>query len=609
MRTLGRAVAVALLGGLAGAAWIVLLYAFDPSVHLDMSRPMDRVTRGFHGLERDRDTGIAFAWTTRQADIDIPALDRRAEWQLVVRLRSLRPEPDRFPELTLAVDGVIVSIVQTTDEFVDVHAPIPARADLQRGARVTLTASNTFRPGPDDPRELGVMVEDVRIRPVPHPDRSTPGIALAPRPAIGGGLLVGLLMGGAFGLVGITAGSAVGAILALTAGHAAAVVRHLGPTLPFAYQVGWLALLVAVALVAGLRLTERAARGPLRNTARFAAVFTAGAAYLQLLVLLHPSAPASAAASPAWRLESVLEARYLAWTAVAPMGEVAWSTMVVLVAGLAGLLLYPAVVRSSGDRLAAAMAVAIYQLVQVRLLVGWAEHLTTAIGHSLAVLALVGVTAGGIERRSPARLAALTGLVTLAFVSDAAAFAVLLAALLGIAAAYRWIGGPLIRSAAGPLLGVTFAAAAAGALLWYDHLTAWYGEQGWRLLVSPPGGAAPRSVWALAGVAGETIGGAGVAPLLLACAGGAWMWRRRQADWLGLALFGWTAGCVALLPVVAVAVPPVDVRPALLPVVALLAAVGASWLWRAGRWARIACGILLALTVWQGVAAWLRPLL
>jgi hypothetical protein len=609
MRTLGRAVAVALLGGLAGAAWVVLFYAFDPGVHLDMARPIDPVARGFHGLERDRETGLTFAWTARQADIDIPALDRRAEWRLVIRLSGPRPDLEDAPELSVAIDGVVVSVLQLTEEFVDVYAPVRARADLQRGVRVTLTSSNTFRPGPHDPRDLGVMVDEIRIRPVRLADHAARGIALAPRPAIGGGLLVGLVMGAAFGLVGITAASAVGAILALTAGHAAAVVRHLGPTLPYAYQVGWLALVVALALVGGLWIAQRSAALAPRNTARFAAVFTAGAVYLALVVLLHPSAIAASEAH-AWRLESVLEVQYLAWVAGNPAGELTWLTVVSLVQALAGLLLYPVVVRSSGDRLAGAIAVALYQLISVGVLVDRAGHLTMAFGHGLAVLVLVAVTAGGLERRTPARLAALVGLITLAFLSQAGTFVVLLVALVSVAAAYRWLGGAVIRHAAGPLVLVTLVAAALGMLLYYGHVTTMYGDHAAGLLVAPPHDLAPPSPvarWLV--IAGELARAYGIAPLLLAGAGGTWMWRRRQADWLGLALLGWTAACVLLLLPGTIASIRIDYRLALLPVVSLLAAMGASWLWRTGGWARGAGGALLALAVWHGVAAWLAPLL
>jgi hypothetical protein len=610
MRTFGRALAVALLGGLAGAAWIVLLYAFDPGLHLDMSRPIDPVAKGFYPLERDEASGLTFAWTERQADIDLPALDRRAEWQLVVRLRGARPQAETPPELSLAVDGVIVSVLQTTNEFVDVHAPVRARADLQRGVRVTLTSSDTFRPGPEDPRDLGVMVDELRIRPVAHPEHPGRGIALAPRPAMGGGLVVGLVMGAAMGLVGITAGSAVGAVLVLTAGHAVAVVRHLGPNLPYAYHLGWLALVVAAALVVGLRAAERASGGPLRNTARFAAVFTAAAAYLELVVLLHPSALASVPAPQAWRVESVLEAQYLGWIAGRAAGEIAWYTAVVLIDALAGLLLYPVVVRSSGDRLAGAMAVALYHLIPIGLLMERTGHLTTALGHSIAVLVLVAITAGWLERRTPARLAALTGLVALAFLSQAGTFAVLLVALLGVAAAFRWLGGPVIRSAAGPLLLVTVAATAVGVLLYYGHLITMYGDQGLRLLAEPPHEIGhPSTAERLLAIPRELRAAYGVAPLLLACGGGAWMWRRRQADWLGLALVGWAGACLLLLLPGTLAPLDIDYHLAFLPIVALLGAIGASWLWRPRGWTRIGVGFLLAIAVWRGVGAWLGPLL
>jgi hypothetical protein len=100
----------------------------------------------------------------------------------------------------------------------------------------------------------------------------------------------------------------------------------------------------------------------------------------------------------------------------------------------------------------------------------------------------------------------------------------------------------------------------------------------------------------------------GTPVVALAAAGAMWFRRRQQRDRLSLTLSGWSVGCLAFL-VLGVATP-VDMRYylAYFPAVAMLAAIGASWLWRGGTVHRALAIGLLGWAVLVGVAEWLRPL-
>ena len=123
----------------------------------------------------------------------------------------------------------------------------------------------------------------------------------------------------------------------------------------------------------------------MRNTARFAVTFSAGALFLQLLALLHPAKPIVDALFHAHRFEDVLAGRlyftqlstsatpfpyaiglylFAAPWAFLTANHVALLRVVVSTFEvLAGGLLYTVVVKTWGNRLAAAIAVALFILV------------------------------------------------------------------------------------------------------------------------------------------------------------------------------------------------------------------------------------------------------
>src|SRR5262249_6360673 len=157
MKSAGRTIAAAVLAGLFGAAWAALFYAWRAAIVVEFDRDLPRNVSGVHPPERDRAADVTFAWTSSDALVRLPGLDRRVPWTFDVRVRGARPSPPDNPSLTIVVDGAIVEQMQTKPDFRTVQVTIPARPD-RRGVLIDLKSSATFVPGPSDPRPLGVML-------------------------------------------------------------------------------------------------------------------------------------------------------------------------------------------------------------------------------------------------------------------------------------------------------------------------------------------------------------------------------------------------------------------------------------------------------------------
>ncbi|HEX6465335.1 MAG TPA: hypothetical protein VFZ98_12810, partial [Vicinamibacterales bacterium] len=464
MRSAGRALAAALLGALFGAAWVALIYAWHPAVAIDFDRDLPRNVTGVYPAERDRDADLTFAWTAADAVLRLPGLDRRVPWTLELRVRGARPSLPDNPDLAIVFDGVTVETLHTTSDFADVHVTIPARPE-QRGLVVGLHCSKTFVPGPADPRSLGVMLDRLVLLPN--------GVVLVPDAALRGTSLSAGVMGAAIALVGVTAGSAIGGAVLLGTGLAAVMARGFGPFSDYPSLMVRLSSWIAVAL-ALLSIVAEYWRGrPPRNTARFAVVFSASALLLKLAVLLHPNMSVGDAMFHAHRFESVL-AGHLYFTSIAPGGysfpyppglyvfaslfsglvRRGASDMTVLrivttaVDCVFGLLLYWVVVRDWGNRLAGAMAVAIYHLVPLNFGVLTIGKLTNAFAQSVAIGALAIMASPALSTRTATMTGILTAVLAVAYVSHTGTVAILFVAGMLTAALFAIRGGRRLRSAA-----------------------------------------------------------------------------------------------------------------------------------------------------------------
>lgn len=619
----------AVLGALAGAAALVFVHAAKPAIVLDMKDEPSSLVRGFHPVERGPE-GVTFAWTRALAELRLPGLDRRSPWTVTIRVRGARPDPAQLPDLRVAVDGEVVSVVRTTNEFEVITVEVPASADNDRGAVITLVSSSTFVPGGHDARELGVMVDEIRVSP------ANDAVALPPRRAIGGALLAAGAFGGALAAIGLTPIVAVAAAVLIALGQAVVMARGLGPYEPYGGDQAWFAFAITLLLVSGVWIAERITGRRSRNTARFAVAFTAATLFLSLAALLHPSMPAGDLVFHGHRFEWVLGGRAF-FTSPGPGGH-HWPhpialyvlaapftaivhgfqahldllrTVTAVALALAGLLVYLAIVRASGDRLAGAIACGLFHLVPLNFQVQAAGEITQAFAQSALLAALALVALGTVREGSWRGWLAGAAAATLAALGHPATFLFAVLALLVVAGLYAKAGGPVLRGTSRTVAWMTAAAVAAAVALFYGHFL-----DTWRELLAALAGAAPTAGDAarstiggrLIAVPHDLLTGYGLPLMALAAAGATWLIRRQQRDRLSLVLLAW-AGAWALAIVLGV-LTPLDLRPhlAFFPAVAMLGGIGAAWLWRRNGLSQVVAGLLLALVVARGVWEWLRPL-
>jgi hypothetical protein len=624
-RGLGRAIAAGVLGATVAAAWVALFYAVRPVLRIDFATDPPRLVSGVYPPERDDAAGVTFAWTGEELALRLPGIDRRVDWILEVRVRGARPNAQDNPDLTFFADGVPILTRHSETDFDNVRVTIPANAARRRGALIAMRASRTFVPGPGDTRALGVMLDWLALRPA--------GVVLAPPVAFAGAVIGGAALGAAVAALGVTAGSAVGAAVLLSAAEASILARGFGPYTTFPMTAATLAVWLALALTVLAGAVQYWRRQPLRNTARFAAAVSLGALFLKLLVLLHPDMPIGDTLFHAHRFQDVLAGK-LYFTSIAPgnytfpyapglyvfaaafartvrrgLADMALLRIIVCsVDALAGVLLYSVVVRARADRLAAAMAVALYQLVPLDFGIVTTGNMTNAFAQSLSVFALVALTARWLRWEHRSAVLLVSALFAMAFMSHTSTFAILTVTIAAAAVLFWWRGGPALRSPAAAIAAALLLAVAGAIALYYGHFLDTYRTQLAR-------------IGAETATAAPDAGGRGIAERLLAVARylglyfgwgmlalagwGAWrLWRLGLSDRLTLTLAAWTVSCVAFL--VLGVLTPVDMRYylAAIPAVAVTAAIGASAGWAAGGASRLVSAALLSWCVFTGVHNW-----
>jgi hypothetical protein len=625
IRGLGRAAATGVLAALAGAVWLALLYGRSPALRLDfdLTPPADLV-RGIYPSERDPATGRTFAWAGETLTIALADIDRQVDWRMDLRVRNARVNGLPSPELQFYLDDELVLTRPTSVDFEDVSLPIPKRP-ARSGLMLVIRSSSTFVPGPGDPRALGVMLDSLGLTPA--------GIVLPPQDAIAGVALASAAVGVTIALLGVTAGSAVGAAVLVSAGIAALVAKGFGPYTDYAADAAratiWIGAITAI-LTAAVRAARRE---PFRNTARFAIAFTSAALSLELLALLHPNMPIGDALFHAHRFQEVLAGRWY-FTSVAPGGYqfpyapglyvlaipfaglvrrgsadmTLLRTIVCAAHALAGLLLYSMAVRVRGDRVAGAIAVALYHLVPLGFAVITVGNLTNAFAQSISVGALSVMASGALRVESRGTVALLMVLLAAAFLSHTSAFAIVSVAACLIALLFWWRGGPALRS---PALAVLLAAVVAVSLaigVYYAHFTDTYRTELARIgaetaAAAPDAGGRDLSarLWSVPRYLSEYFG---VPVLALAVWGAMLLWQRGARDRVSLAAAGWACACLLFLAL-GIATP-VDLRHylAAVPILALVAAVGAAITWTHGGYRRAAVSGLLVWSSLVGVQAW-----
>jgi hypothetical protein len=645
MPSILRAVLAAAIGASAGLACLTVAYTMHPDLTAEMDRDLPRgVASGFYPFERSG--GETFAWTSRRADLALSGLNRAVPWGCALLFRGGRSEPLPQPLVQVAVDGVTVESRTATNDFQDLQVPVPARP-FSSGLTLTISSSTTVVPGPADRRELGVQVDRLVCRP------EVAGVVLPPRRALGAAALAGAAFGAALGVAGTTLAGAAAAVGVVAAGQA--VLLSWGPA-PYGTFPGtlvrlavWVSLLMAVVL----KLLRSAGQ-----PARFVVIFSAGAFYLKLLGLLHPSKSLVDAVFHAHRLEWVMAGRYYftqplssgvdfpyaiglylfaaPWS-ILTSDHVTLLRVVVCASGIAaGALLYVMIVRIWGDRLVAALAVVLVNLVPVPFGVVGSANLTNAFGESVALVTVVAVAIWALERGHFGQLIGLFLLSALAFLSHISTFSLLGTTLVTAAFFYYRSGRPELRATARSVLVVTAAAAVFAVVTYYGHFGEVY-RAGLRQRTQPaavspaealagraePGAKAPpvrggtptslrsRTVNALA----LSISAFGWPILIMAVAGGWQLLTGRVWDRLSMVLAAWAVVYVAFLGVGAIAPVAAPLQRyaaefvarvvlATYPAAAILAARGSAWAWRAGMVSRVAAVVLLFCACAEAVRHW-----
>ena len=629
-RIAAKAAVAAMIAGLLGAAWIALLYAWHPAIRIEFDRDLPRNVSGIYGVERDNASGLTFAWTGADAVLRLPGLDRNGIWIVDVRVRGGRAEAN--PAISVMADGVVIGGSDLSADWSDLHVEIPPRPD-RRGLVLGLRSSTTMVPGPSDPRPLGVMLDRLSLTPQRIP--------LVPRPALESAAIAAAPLGAAMAILGLTSAAAIGGGVLLSAGAAAVVARGFGPFTDFPERAIALGFWIGVALaVVAVAFRLRAGQPP-RNTARFAIAFSAAALFLKLLVLLHPDMPIGDAMFHAHRFQGVL-AGQLYFTSIAPGGYsfpyppglyVVASAFADLVRRGAGdvvllravtaaadagaaVLLYPLVAAVWRNRLAAAIAVAVYHLLPATFAVLTTGNLTNAFAQSIALVAFVLVGYGAARLERPLTVVSLTLALTAAFLSHTSTAAILFVAALVAAALLAARGGIELRPVAAAVALAALGAAVAATAIYYGHFMDTYRAELGRIAHETAANAADAG----GRTAGDRLAGVpyslrilyGVPAITLAAFGAVRLFRH-PADSLKLTVAGWTAACTIFLAIGIMT--PVDMRYylAAVPVLAIAAAYGASSAWSDSapetreRW-RAAAVVLLTGTIWVGFEHWWNTL-
>ena len=636
----------------------VTCYQRRPDVRLGMD---DRLPPGVKGLYLpERQGKTSFAWSTGSVRVAFDLVDRRAPWLCQADIINWRAPAAGPARVQIRSGGSLLIDRQVGEATASLLFTIPA-SPASSGIDFEIDVSPTFRPGPKDPRELGLAFDAITCEPAagskPWPAASV--IARSSASAAAAGLILGVAGLPALAAVGMGTAVALAQSWSLASGGAAQSLSS--PPVFLLVVLFGLCCLLPVALAAGVLRTS------LSTPARLAVAVSACAFYVKLIFLLHPEKDLVDAVFHAHRLEWVLAGRYYFTqlsTSATPFPyaiglyvfSAPWSLLttdhvtllrIVVCASeaLAGVLLYPLILRAWGDRANGVMAVFLFHLLPVPYTVMGNANQTAMFGQSVGMVTMMAAVSWAFEPRGTLVFAGLTALATLAFLSHVGTLAFLAPTLLLLAALLYLAGGRDGRRPAGHIVLATVVAFVLAVVLYYAHFGDVYRPHlekvraavadtlGVRPGPSPPLAAPARQEAPPASTVGKApalgLGVRGAArqtwfsigwPIILLALAGAWdLAARRQLDRLVLGLGAWFLAALLFLGWSAVrTVDPLYVQDAwefigrvelaVSPAACVLAAHGTVWGWRAGpvRRAAAVCLVLAALRIAaSAVGAWI----
>ncbi len=627
-----RALISAVAGSLLFAIIVLGIYQHQSHINFDFNGDAPAgVLTGFYPSERGPDR-VSYAWTHQTFGATLQGLDRRVAWNVTIRFRAARPDGAEA-DVAEAVDGRVQQHVSAPSDYVDHTFVVNARTDGGLGAHLSWSVVPTFVPK-GDPRELGVMVDWIRVDPT--------GFVWPPRTVwrSAAPLLIVIV---AVALAGLDAAPTAIIILLFSFSAAIIVTAAFGafealPTWPIAVAS---LLTAAVAALAVIR------RRTLSMGGRLVVTITLVVTALKLLVLFHPQMQIGDAMFHAHRYEGVLRGGYY-FTSEAPGGYsfpypiglylFAWPfsflttnttqhiavlrIVVTIVDALAAVLLYRFVMNWRRDEATAVAAVVAYHLLPLSFSVITTGNLTNVFAQSLALVALV-LTArvassayeptpaqAPMHKSSTAMMACwigLAGVSCAAFLSHTSTFAVLSVQLVLTSAAILCLAGRRGRLTGVILLGVTAAAIVIAFVVYYSHFMDLY-RATWVRAAAETGKATaaaggrtpmtrlldvPRMLNIVYGL-----------PMMGFAAVGAFNVIRRDRSSTAIVAGAWMVACVIFL--ILGIITPVDMRHylAAVPIVAALSAIGFVIVWRKGTLWSIAAGAAALWACWIVGASW-----
>jgi len=510
------------------------------------------------------------------------------------------------PDLTVSVDGIIVSREQLAADFVEHEVQLPPRSG-RTPTHVTVTVDPAYVPD-NDPRRLGAQVDWVTI------DR---GASWRPLPSRS--VAIALLPILALALLWTVAATPMRVALPLMAGVTGLCTWILA--LGFGTFVPWPVTAIAATVLTGGALAGLVTRQvPTMGTI---VAITSAAIAIKLFILLHPSMPIGDAMFHAHRFQTVLAGNFY-FTSITPgnyqfpyaPGLYVFSSLFTALADTTAdrvvlLRIVTTTIDAVGaawlawwlwqwqrDAVMAAGAVVAYHLLPLSFEVITVGNLTNVFAQAVAMMALV---LAARERWSLGLAAVVTGVTLIAALSHASTFVLLTAQL---AAAGLWI---IIRPSVDGrrpgwwMVGAVSVAAVLAIATYYGHFGDVYatamtrvGEETGRA-ASSAGFRTPTD--RLVDVP-RLFGLYYTSPaLILALAGAVSLWRSRETAPVSWAVAAASTVVLAAFLILGI-ITPLDFRHylAALPLVALAMAAGAVFLWRtlsAGRWVTGAAGLWL----------------
>ncbi len=582
---------------------------------------------GFYPAELDAGSNIHFSWTTRSARLIFPELDRSQAYRLVLRVNAARPAGAALPSsVTLAVDGTVLATAQPQNERQLVPVAIPVRA--ARGAVVAVEVSDTFVPGPHDNRTLGVIVDEVSLR----PDAGRFGVsgAVVLRAALAVALAVaGLWMCGLRGRLGALAA------VVLAAAFTGLLLQDGAFIGPYAARlVGVGAGLTAIGLVMAA-LRWRWPGSAVLPEWPVAVGLVLAVAALELAVFAHPLAQVGDAIFQVHRAQEVRGGQYY-FTSVTPQpffefpypialylaampfwrflatdfGHVLLLRIVTLAAhALVGIGLYSAVRRQWNDGRAALVCATLWMFARAPLEGLSNANLTNVFGQGVFGVAMAGVgwlSAGAV---SVVALAGTCLSIFVAFLSHFGTTMVGLPLLALVSAALVVFGRGAARRAGVWVVALTLIASAASYLVYYSHFNTVFRQTFERVtsrqpepptkskLVAPPTEKLER--W-YAGT-GDDYGRPSLPVLATALAGAVLLARRRPRDGVTLVLAAWGLIWIGFTALGVLSPISIRVNLAAAPAFVCLAAYTLSALAARSRPGAAAAAVAAAVIAWDGV--------